>query len=322
MWRVREIDLISSLYRTLLRRQPDPAGLAHHVGRIKSAGLDQVISAFVSSDEFRSLIGSAANPAWLSNKQNMQVTTHVAPDELDRLWAHVAEVWSRYGEEEPYWSVLTDERFRVGADEATMAEFYASGLGDVERLEDWLARSGIPCADLNVVAEYGCGVGRATRWLVDRFASVRAFDISKPHLQAAEQYLSRLGRRNVEFIHVRDRTALARLGGIDLFFSIIVLQHNPPPIIADILARACAGLRPGGVAFFQVPTYSQEYSFDTASFWRDTAASKSMEMHFVPQVEILKIAAQAGFQILEVQPDYCVGNYDKWVSNTFLMRKR
>ena len=32
----------------------------------------------------------------------------------------------------------------------------------------------------------------------------------------------------------------------DVFFSRIVLQHNPPPLMAAVLRSALAGLRPGG----------------------------------------------------------------------------
>jgi len=43
-----------------------------------------------------------------------------------------------------------------------------------------------------------------------------------------------------------------------------VLQHNPPPLIAMILARLLAGLAPGGVAYFQVPVWLPGYRFRVA----------------------------------------------------------
>jgi hypothetical protein len=106
-----------------------------------------------------------------------------------------------------------------------------------------------------------------------------------------------------------------------LFFSIIVLQHNPPPVILGILDAAFAGLRPGGLAFFQVPTYSSGYSFDFEQFLEKEGRAKSMEMHFVPQANILRLARARGMQLLEIKQDHLVGNYQCWVSNTFLMQK-
>src|SRR5271169_236009 len=79
-------------------------------------------------------------------------------------------------------------------------------------------------------------------------AKPRQYRNSVPYL-AAHGKCSRSRRLN------RPKSSLARLTNVDLFFSIIVLQHNPPPVILGILDAAFAGLRPGGLAFFQVPTY-------------------------------------------------------------------
>jgi len=106
-----------------------------------------------------------------------------------------------------------------------------------------------------------------------------------------------------------------------LFFSIIVLQHNPPPVILGVLEAAFAGLRPGGVAFFQVPTYAAGYSFELVHYMENEGRGKSMEMHFVPQADILRLAKAHGVQPLEIRSDEKIGNYHQWLSNTFLMRK-
>jgi hypothetical protein len=49
--------------------------------------------------------------------------------------------------------------------------------------------------------------------------------------------------------------------------------------------------------------------------------ANSIEMHFVPQSNILRPAQARGMQLLEVKQDDKVGNYQRWVSNTFLMQK-
>src|SRR5690606_35365601 len=90
---------------------------------------------------------------------------------------------------------------------------------------------------------------------------VVAFDISQNHIDAARRALEERGVTNVDFVLVRGPDDLRHLEGVDLFFSIIVLQHNPPPIIVDILKAAFEGLKPGGILYFQVPTYGADYSF-------------------------------------------------------------
>jgi SAM-dependent methyltransferase len=295
--------------------------LDHFLRKVSEYGPAVVLNDFILSPEFRRA-PPITDPIVYKSGPPMQVQTRVAPEELDRLWDHVSGVWSQLGEEDPFWSVVTEERYRSAkSSEALRSEFYASGRWDIDRLEAWLARAGLSTSMFPVVAEYGCGLGRMTGWLASRFGQVRAFDISAPHLRAAEEHVRRGGLSNVETVQVRTRADLAKLEGADLFFSLIVLQHNPPPIIVDILDRAFSFLNPGGIAFFQIPTYSSEYSFDVGSFWEGVAVEKSMEMHFVPQKDIFDLARARGLYPVEVAPDTGVGNYDRWVSNTFLFRK-
>ena len=53
---------------------------------------------------------------------------------------------------------------------------------------------------------------------------------------------------------------MRQIVGYDVFFSTIVLQHNPPPLIAYILRQVLTQLNAGGVAFFKVQTYGLGYS--------------------------------------------------------------
>ena len=102
----------------------------------------------------------------------------------------------------------------------------------------------------------------------------------------------------------------------------IVLQHNPPPIIRLIVGEFLRALKPGGVAFFQVPTYRAGYRFSLEAYLRNEAARhEMMEMHVLPQRVIFDVARQEGGQVLEVIEDGMTGMRSKEVSNTFLIRK-
>jgi hypothetical protein len=114
--------------------------------------------------------------------------------------------------------------------------------------------------------------------------------------------------------------SLDELPPVDLVFSVIVLQHNPPPLIAHVLRKLLGTLRPGGVAFFQVPTYARGYRFETAKYLRSKPRTDCVEMHVLPQAEVFSIVASSACETLEVLPDSCVGDPD-WISNTFLVRK-
>jgi SAM-dependent methyltransferase len=239
------------------------------------------------------------------------------------LWDHIASVWSHFGRVDPYWSVLTDDRWRTKnmTKAATIEAFHATGQADLLRLEAWFRRNSLELKREMVCAEYGCGVGRFTQWLATRFGHVLAFDISEPHLDAARERLRRLGIKNVDFVLVRGRADLQMLSGVNLFYSMIVLQHNPPPIMTDVLAGAFAGLKNGGCCFFQIPTYSANYSFSIRSYQQNLPAGKKMEMHCLPQKNVLELARQYEVYPIEIQPDGAVGNQSRWISNTFLMRK-
>lgn len=315
-------DAVSAVYRAILRRDPDPNGLALYTAVLAQEGLQRVLETFLTCPEYRALSRQGPNPD-LNWESKMSIQRDLSDGQMDQLWDHVSTVWTGLGSLDPYWSVLTDERFRATnmSDLAIVEEFYGSGIGDLKYLRAFLDRADLELRSDMVVAEYGCGLGRVTRFLAKEANRVLAFDISSTHLDAARQRMRQEGISNVEFVHVTDRSSLAHLARIDLFFSLIVLQHNPPPVMLSILDAAFAGLRPGGLAFFQVPTYSLGYSFDLVRFMEREGRAKAMEMHFLPQEDILRTARARDMQLIEVRADHLVGNYERWLSNTFLMQK-
>lgn len=315
-------EFVTALYETLLKRSPDREGSAFHTSRVANLGMAKVIEDFLASPEYASSQLTAPNLE-LNWGPPMKVDAQLPPQTMEQLWQHVEEVWSTYGQNDPYWSVLTDERFRASNlnDSEILREFYSSGVSDLNYLKSILARSGLELDSRMQVAEYGCGVGRLTSHLAREVKKIFAYDISIPHLNAAKEYLNNHNINNIDYIHVESRKDLERLNDIDLFVSIIVLQHNPPPLIIDILKMAFRGLRNGGIAFFQVPVYSLGYEFDIQTYWEDHAKRKTMEMHFVPQSIVFQIAKENNMYPLQVVTDHCIGNYKNWVSNTFLMQK-
>jgi SAM-dependent methyltransferase len=162
-------------------------------------------------------------------------------------------------------------------------------------------------------------LGRTTLWLARRCRHVVAIDVSQAHLAIAREALAARGVGNVEFRLLRQPRDLV-MEGIDFFHSMIVLQHNPPPIIAEILQHAFSGLRPGGSAFFQVPTYGVQYSWSLEGYVANTLPRGETEMHVIPQSVVFALAAQAGCVPLEMQRDG-YAQMPPWVSNTFLIVK-
>jgi 2-polyprenyl-3-methyl-5-hydroxy-6-metoxy-1,4-benzoquinol methylase len=316
-------EVIGALYQSLLGRKPDNTGFDSHWKNLQEKGLDQCVSVFANSAELRSRFATPPGGLPLNFGPPINVQVRLSQQEKDKLWAHVRRVWNGLGETDPYWSVLTNPKFRIEEiqESARIESFYATGVDDVRYLDAFLVRNGVGLPGDAVVAEFGCGVGRVTGSLARRFSKVLAFDVSASHLQAARERMKHENVSNVEFALLEEPNGLKNLKNIDVFFSMIVLQHNPPPIMVDILEHACEGLNPGGVAFFQAPTYGKDYTFKIEDYLEREYKKHEMEMHFLPQSEIFKIFQGAKTAPLEIRQDHCIGNYDRWISNTFLAKK-
>lgn len=316
-------EVVTSLYEAVLDRQADTDGLAGYSQALeRGATLSNIITDFLRSKEFAGRMMDTLDRYPLDLGGPMRVELHDTADQRAALWRHVAEVWSSYGTADPYWSVLTAERWRAAnvARAEVLEEFYDSGSGAIRRFEAWLARNELEVGAGAVCMEYGCGVGRCTVWLARRFRHVVAFDISQPHLDAARAATAARGIDNVEFVLVRGPGDLSLLNGADVFYSMLVLQHNPPPIIIDILDAAFKALKRGGIAFLQIPTYADDYCFGKEDYNTVVRTKKEMEMHFVPQRTIFDLAFRHGLQPVEVQPDDLTGRWGSWISNTFLLQ--
>ena len=162
-----------------------------------------------------------------------------------------------------------------------------------------------------------CGLGRVGEHLSAHFAHYIGVDISRSHLDQAIDRFNANGRKNSTF-----RLLPEMLGSpdqVDLAFSIIVLQHNPPPVIALLIKKMSTMVRRGGIVYFQVPVAIQDYHFNIASYLTNPPKHGLMEMHCLPQHEIFRLLDECGCMVLEVLPDNCIGPIG--LSYAFLARK-
>lgn len=307
-------------YRLFLDREPEnPSVVADKQRRISS--VRDLRQEFMGSEEFRGKNPQFHAPALDGLEPPLPVARVESPAELAALFDHIQAAWRAMGETQPYWSVITSTEYMTGRIESTREKFYESGRKDLELILAAFARNGVDPAALRTCIEYGCGLGRVTRWLAERFKRVHGFDISESHLRIAKEQLDARGVRNVELHHVREVADIGRLPKADFVFSFIVLQHNPPPLIRFMIRSFLGALNPGGVALFQVPTYRQGYRFALQDYLRDEGTRGDMEMHVLPQEEIFGIAASEGCRPLEVLEDGQTGLRAKEMSNTFFVRK-
>jgi SAM-dependent methyltransferase len=155
------------------------------------------------------------------------------------------DFWDARAREDPYYYV--DNRLAHG--EPDLEAFWRGGE---EVLDGVHARLGVEVTAEHDVVEIGCGVGRLTRALAGRAASVRGLDVSERML--AEAQAQNPGLANVEWI-LGDGVSLGPIAdaSADAVHSYVVFQHIPDPEVTLGYVREIGRvLRPGGWAALQV----------------------------------------------------------------------
>lgn len=311
-------------YRLILGREPEDEAVVE--GYLSLPDWRTLRHLFFESQEFKQL--SKANSVETVESINLvdfvmsppsSVDVNISDEHFDRLIKRVKAAWERLGDSRPHWSVIVRPEFLPEEISENISHFYDTGARDVESLEKAAARAGKQLPTDGVCFELGCGVGRVTAQLARHFREVLATDISQPHLDVAERYLRDNGIDNVALLHLTSLDILEALEPFDLFYSIIVLQHNPPPLIYRILSLVLARARLGGLAFFQVPVAFSGYKFSISDYLEASEASGGMEMHILPQVYLFRLLDEHGFQILDLQRDCSAG--PEFYSVTVLAQK-
>jgi SAM-dependent methyltransferase len=310
-------DDVEWCYRHFLGREPESIEVINnHIAAIPT--FRELVINFLNSQEF---FHRKAAPTFMPlDNPKMHVEYTANPSEIELLKKRVRQAWTHMGAVRPYHSVLTNPIFlEQNINEAAIKQFWMSGEREAEGIWRILNRYGFVDFHSKDCIEYGCGMGRVTLPLAKIFSKVTAYDISSTHLSFAKGRALDGGYRNIDF-HLCDDKLNAEYGGCDFFYSRIVFQHNPPPLMRELVYLMLQSLRPKGIAIFQLPTYALDYRFSLDEYLANQGPL-DMEMHCLPQEEVFRISAEAGCSVLEVREDGCVGRVGQWISNTFIVRR-
>ena len=258
---------VRNAYRFILGREPENEDVVR--GHRRSyASLSDLRKDFLRSPEFKAQ-GFGAEGPFAALAPPPEIDIEADPEVVRAMVERTAVFWAKVGSAEPYWSMGAGEQFLQSHWNAHRAEFYASGAEDRDLVVSLLRRIGRRPSDVGRLVEYGCGVGRAAIPLARAFASVVGLDISPTHLELARRYAEAEGVENITF-SLTTATDLMPASGYDLWYSRAVLPHNPPPVIAAILAKAFERLETRGVAIILIPTFIEGYAFHLDAYMRET----------------------------------------------------
>jgi 2-polyprenyl-3-methyl-5-hydroxy-6-metoxy-1,4-benzoquinol methylase len=212
-------------------------------------------------------------------------------------------------------------RYKGTLDESARDRFYATGAVEADFIGETLQRLGASSSHFSSILEFGCGLGRVSRWLCQDFDRVIGVDLLQRYLDIGAQELRARGVTNFTPLRLRQIRDLANLPDYKVFYPRYVLQHNPPPVIRVILTYLLLRLSPGGVAIFQVPIFGQGYRFSVAVHLAKMSEIAWSEMHVFPRWALEDLINEEGCVLLEARETDDVGEQD-WRSKTFVVRKR
>jgi SAM-dependent methyltransferase len=302
-------DLALACYRVLLGREPENAAVVQ--GKTAFSSAEALLADFLASEEYMRRLPPHFDRLYPIEPAHIDVDTPA--DRRAALFDRVQRDWVELGETDPFWSVLPAEAFRAKSiDQEAKDRFYASGRRSAEAIDVIARRCEVDVARGGLCVEFGCGVGRVTEHLARRFEEVLALDISPGTLAICRHRLEQEGVRNVRTELISSLSDVLALPHHDMLFSIIVFQHNPPPVQKHMLEAILPKIRPGGAFLLQMATDTPGYSFRIDDYL--AADSHGLELHCLPMARIMRLFAANGLVPLEVMMDSWTGLYG---SHTF-----
>lgn len=292
-----EPEDITRLYTLFLGRSPSDAEMHAALGKHWRSGVEDTLAL---PDRDRQQERKYALRL-LDRAENFTVSVDATREELDVLFRATQSYWQQAGSDErtAYWSILTHDEWRSAPRGEELTAFYDTGRQFSEMLTA-LARELCPAFSLPQarVLDFGCGIGRILLHFVGKAAHCEGWDFSQSHLDTLETNLR--GVFGLEGFSTRllDSPDIAQPEQtFDFVYGVLVLQHNPPPLMAHLLRGVLRTLAPGGLAFMHIPTAPlfPGYSYSVERY--RTGSVEDMEMHAIPLSTVLRIAKEERVEV-------------------------
>jgi SAM-dependent methyltransferase len=241
--------------------------------------------------------------------------------------------WDVLGRTDPFWAVLPADDKR--GNRWSVEEFFATGEREIEDVTTYVESLGVKL-DHGRALDFGCGPGRLTQALADRFEAVWGVDIAPSMIEQAKRHDRHPGKCHY---CVNERPDLKMFDGesFGFIYSMIVLQHIEPRYQRAYISEFVRVLAPGGVLVFQLPS---EPIPRRSAFWgRLKPVIKSItpgpllsayrrvrwgrgtntEMWGTPKEDVIALLEEEGATILDVRVDTSAGEH--WAGFRYAVMK-
>jgi 2-polyprenyl-3-methyl-5-hydroxy-6-metoxy-1,4-benzoquinol methylase len=219
--------------------------------------------------------------------------------------------WEGFAKTDPMWSILTVKRF--SKNKWDKDEFF--NIGELE-IKEWFERfNELENVSSARALDFGCGVGRLTQALCQRFTSVTGVDISETMIALANEYNKFPLQCNYR-VNDQPDLSLFEDNSFDFICSHITLQHIPKTYIFSYIDDFIRIAKPGGIILFSLPS-SPPFLYKVLSaiipnniknlLRKILFNSKyAMEMHWVKKTKIENFFRKKGVEF-NAYPDRSAG---------------
>jgi SAM-dependent methyltransferase len=236
----------------------------------------------------------------------------VSPDELSlqEMFSRIKYEWEILGDEDPYWSVLMIEDFRAHKlNSKNKVNFYNTAQDTKKVIKNFEQRASVSI-NYNKCVELGCGVGRVTFELNKIFDDVMGLDVSPGNLKIAQNLAKELNVINADFILIKSIDDFDSVPAFDFLYSVMVLQHNPPPVQKIILNKLFSKMKSGGGCLVQLVTEMSGYRFQSHEYLG--SKPEDFEMHALPMHEVIELFELNNIPLKEIRADHFTGLYGSY----------
>lgn len=180
------------------------------------------------------------------------------------------KAWKTYGKENPYYGVLTDDKFKGRTlSEENKKQFFEAGKDYAARVFRLVRRHVDPDFNPKTILDFGCGTGRLTIGFAPNAERVVGIDISENMLAEAKTNSESMGHSHIEYYMSDDELSAVANQHFDLVNCYIVLQHINVERGMKIIQELIDRVKPEGIGVLQLNyTCNKTRKWEIADYFR------------------------------------------------------